>query len=90
MHTNSDVAGHNYNHEDYEKNFAELQEEYQRSTVRSSVVKPLLKETFDGRRHWIIVDSPSISEVVSVFPSLKVEKHASFFTIMITYLVQSA
>ena len=30
-----------------------------------------MKATFAGRRSWILNDTPTVSEVISVFPSLK-------------------
>ena len=34
-------------------------------------IKRLMKSTFPGRRAWIVNDTPTVSEVISVFPALK-------------------
>ena len=40
-----------------------------------------MKSTFAGRRAWILNDTPTVSEVINVFPSLKLSSRVSAYNI---------
>ena len=55
----------------YESKLKRLQEECEKATPKGSLVKRLMTATFSGRRKWILEETPSISDVLQVFPPLK-------------------
>ena len=44
--------------------------------------KRLMKLTFTGRRSWIQKDTPSVSEIIDVFPALRQSNRVSNFTMI--------
>ena len=42
-----------------------------------------MKETFRGRRRWVLTDSPPVMEVIAVFPPMKQAKYVSFIPLCI-------
>lgn len=55
----------------------ELTEEQKRDNPSVSKVKRLMKSTFTGRRSWIQKDTPSVSDIIDVFPALKQSNRVS-------------
>ena len=56
--------------ENHERHMQELAEELKKQNPRSSVVKLLMKHTFNRCRHWVVHDCPSVNDGVAVFPCL--------------------
>ena len=61
----------------YGKNLADLTAEHSKPNPSTAKIKKLMKSTFAGRRAWILNDTPTVSEVTSVFPSLKLSSWVS-------------
>ena len=56
----------------YEKMLEKMkQEEARADGPRNKRIKRLMRGTFKGRRDWIMKDTPKVSEILQVFPSLK-------------------
>ena len=66
--------------EDYQEKLQLLTDEYAKDKPKRKTVKNLMKTTFQGRRKWILQDSPPIEDVLKSFPSLKKEKFVSTCT----------
>ena len=74
IHTVDATSDDNENHE---KNVQALAEELQNENPKSSTVKSLMRQTFPGRHHWIVQDSPSVQDVLGVFPCLNQSSRVS-------------
>ena len=61
----------------YDKNLGDLKAEHDKPNPSTSTIKKLMKATFAGRRAWILNDTPTVSEVISIFPSLKLSSRVS-------------
>ena len=57
--------------EKYEVNIAALKVELEKTKPSNSTVKRLMVSTFEGRRTWVKNDTPSVEDVLDVFPPLK-------------------
>lgn len=57
----------------------QLTDEQKRDNPSVSTIKRLMKSTFVGRRSWIQKDTPSVSEIIDVFPALKESNRVSVF-----------
>ena len=65
----------------YEQNLADLTSEYSKPNPSTAKIKKFMKSTFTGRRSWILNDTPTVSEVINVFPSLKLSTRVSAYNI---------
>lgn len=61
----------------YEEDVGTLQTELEKPNPSISKVKRLMVATFEGRRIWIRSDTPSVEEVLDVFPPLKESNRVS-------------
>ena len=68
--------------ETYLAHLEELTEEQKRDNPSISKIKRLMKSTFTGRRSWIQKDTPSVSEIIDVFPALRQSNRVSNFTMI--------
>lgn len=55
----------------YESNVLLLSEEHAKEQPSLARIKRLMKETFGGRRKWILTDLPQVHSVLEIFPALK-------------------
>lgn len=55
----------------YESNMTLLAEEHSKEKPSLGKIKRLMKETFIGRRNWIMGDMPQVHRVLELFPVLK-------------------
>ena len=70
----------------YQKNIDALRSELEKDKPSISVVKRIMVATFDGRRAWIKSDTPSVEEVLDVFPSLKESNRKCHVLILLSSL----
>ncbi len=56
---------------EYTHQLEELAGEHNKQEPSRRIIKKLMKLTFSGRRSWILKDTPTVSEVILVFPSLQ-------------------
>ena len=76
----------------YDDDLQKLKEESDKPKPSTKVLKELMKSTFEGiyyfqscycilysagRRKWILEYSPSVSDIIAVFPVLKRSRHVS-------------
>ena len=55
----------------YESNMTLLTEEHSKEKPSLGKIKRLMKETFVGRRNWIMSDMPQVHSILELFPVLK-------------------
>ncbi len=55
----------------YGKVVDELETEEKREEPRNGKIKKMMKQSFAGRRRWIVEDVPTVLDVLEVFPSFK-------------------
>lgn len=55
----------------YQSKLALLSEEHLKEEPSIGKIKKLMKDTFSGRRKWILLDLPQVHNVLEVFPALK-------------------
>ncbi len=73
----ADNNQHDIIDERYTQQLEELADEHHKEVPSRSQVKKLMKVTFGGRRSWILKDTPTVAEVIQVFPSLKLPSAVS-------------
>ena len=61
----------------YEQNVTDLCDEMKKEKPSKKVIKSLMIDTFGVRRNWIMVDHPSVQDVLEKFPPLKTAQHVS-------------
>lgn len=62
---------------DYESNVQCLTDELAKDKPSRKTIRKLMKETFAGRRHWVLADVPAVAEIIKVFPPIKRVKYVS-------------
>ena len=60
----------NADNDKYIHHLEELKDEHEKATPLQSRIKKLIKLTFNGRRSWVLKYTPSVAEVIEVFPLL--------------------
>ena len=73
----ADNNQHDIIDERYTHQLVELADEHHKEVPSRSQAKKLMKVTFGGRRSWILKDTPTVAEVIQVFPSLKLPSAVS-------------
>ena len=61
----------------YEQNVTDLHNEMKKEKPSKKVIKSLMNDTFAVRRNWIMVEHPSVQDVLEKFPPLKAAQHVS-------------
>ena len=73
----SSVGDSATNNVEYQSNIQSLSDELEKEKPSRKTVRKLMKDTFTGRRGWLLADSPPVTEVVEVFPPIKQVKFVS-------------